>query len=239
MFQNIKRFYIVNLLMFLVSLSFLACIQGCASVPHISQLPSQETSKIQKDCRKIFPQGKWRFVHSIQVNIAGKKRTNLIGITQVDSESRSLQSVLMTIEGMVVFEAKYDKQDIKIKKSTPPFDSPHFAKGLIQDVKFIFLLPSGECIDAGLSENDEYICRYKKDSSHTKDIEVSKNKRQYTVNLYNKGKKIRTLSAIYRNSTQKSSPYSPPQRLQLKSYSPSNNYSLKMNLIKTNRINPL
>lgn len=225
------------IVIFLASVAFLLSLSGCTSVPHINQPPFQDTSQIQQDCRKIFPKGSWRFVHSIQVNIAGKKRTNLLGITQVDSESRSLHSVLMTIEGMVVFEAKYENQDTTVKRATPPFDSPHFAKGLLQDVKLIFLPPQDKCIDVGLTNDGKFICRYSINSSRTKDIQVSSNKSEWSVSIYDTGKKTRTVTAMFKNSTQELSELSHPKRLHLKSYNSHNNYSLKMDLIKAKQLN--
>lgn len=236
MLQKKKSSYVSVTFRFLVYLTLLVTFHGCTSIPRINQPSYQDTSLIKNDCREIFPHGNWRFVHSIQVNMAGKKRTKLIGITQVDSESRSLHSVLMTIEGMVVFEAKYENQDTTVKRATTPFDSPHFAKGLIQDVKLIFLPPQDKCIDVGLTNDDQFICRYRTNSSRTKDIHVSRNKRKWSVYLYDKGKKTRTLSAMYNNSTPESSIPSHPKRLNLRSYNSHNNYSLKMELIEAKQL---
>lgn len=239
MFQKTIHYRLSTLIICFICFSFLLSFSGCYSVPHINTSPQLDSPQIQETCRQIFPQGKWRFVHSIQVSIAGKKSRKLIGITQIDSKSKSIHCILMTIEGMVVFEAKHKKQNTTVKRSTSPFDSPHFARGLIQDVKFIFLSPRENCIKAGLTNSNDYICRYNIDSTHTKDIHVDKDRKKWSVYLYNKGNKSRVLHAKFNNATQALLKSSPPKRLSLKSYRPHNNYTLQMDLIKSKQLNTL
>jgi hypothetical protein len=237
MFQKNKYLSLPAGIALLAFLAFILCSLGCSSMPRISQPSQQDHSKLVEKCNKIFPQGKWRFIHTIQVNIAGKKRTKLIGITQVDSKSRVLHSVLMTIEGIVVFDAKHKNQNTSVQKATPPFDSPHFAKGLINNVKLIFLSPKKDCIKSGSINRGEYICRYDIDKHRTKDIHINKNANAWSVYVYNDGKKTRTLHAEIADSHDKFTQYLPPKKLYLKLYGSNNNYSLRMELVKAKEIN--
>jgi len=210
---------------------------ACSSIPRINSPTPKEASRIQKDCRDIFPQGRWRFVHSIQVDLAGKQKTKLIGITQISSRSRRLHCVLMTIEGLVVFEAKRAQGNTVIKKATPPFDTARFAQGLMQDVQFIFFPPQGECIKAGLTNNKKKICRYKSDSSHTRDILMEKENGGWSVHHYKEGDLARSFQAFPGDSTEEPLSQAYPQEILLEANTPSWDYSLKMRLIKARNLN--
>lgn len=210
---------------------------ACSSIPQINSPTPKEASRIQKGCRGIFPQGRWRFVHSIRVDLAEKQKTELIGITQISSRSRRLHCVLLTIEGLVVFEAKRVKGNTVIKKATPPFDTAQFAKGLMQDVQLIFFPPQGECIKAGLTNNKEKICRYKTGSSHIRDILMEKENGGWSVHHYKDGNLARSLQAFPGDSTEKPLSSSYPQEILLEANTPSWDYSLKMSLIKARNLN--
>lgn len=218
-------------------LALLLPLSACSSLPQINSPSPKKASRIEKDCREIFPQGRWRFVHSIQVDLAGKQKTELIGITQISSRSRKLHCVLMTIEGLVVFEAKRVKGNTVIKKATPPFDTTQFAKGLMQDVQLIFFPPQGECIKAGLTKNKQKICRYKTGSSYTRDILMEKEDGGWSIHHYKDGKLARSLQAFPGDSTEE--PLSPayPQEIRLEASNPSWDYSLQMSLIKARNLN--
>ena len=218
-------------------LALLFSISACSSLPQINSPTPKRASRINKACREIFPQGKWRFVHSIQVNLAGKQKTELIGITQISSPSRKLHCVLMTIEGLVVFEAKRAKGNTVIKQATPPFDTAQFAKGLMQDVQLIFFPPPGKCIKAGLTDNKEKICRYKTDSSHTRDILMEKENGGWSVHHYIDGKLARSLQAFPGDSAEKTLSPAYPQEIRLEANNPSWDYSLQMSLIKARNLN--
>lgn len=110
-------------------------------------------------CDNPFVQGTYRFVHSVEGTLSDNHHLSVIGITVLSSESRSIHCVIMTIEGFVLFDAVYD-QKLTINRSIPPFDSEHFAHGMLEDIRFIFFKPTGPILATGWSANGEYICRY-------------------------------------------------------------------------------
>ncbi len=71
-----------------------------------------------------------------------------MGVTVISSRLRTNRSVIMTFEGFVVFDGEYDGRLI-VHRALPPFDSPHFAEGLMEDIRLIFFEPQGPVIGAG------------------------------------------------------------------------------------------
>jgi len=58
--------------------------------------------------RRIFPEGEWQFLHSIQVEMPGGRNFVMMGLTVISSRLQTRRSVIMTLEGFVVFDGEYD-----------------------------------------------------------------------------------------------------------------------------------
>ena len=93
----------------------------------------------------------------------------MMGLTVMSSRLRTSRSVIMTLEGFVVFDGEYDQQLI-VYRALPPFDSPHFAGGLMDDIRLIFLEPDGPVIGFGEVANGSIVCRHATPDGDTVDI---------------------------------------------------------------------
>jgi len=93
----------------------------------------------------------------------------MMGLTVMSSRLRTSRSVIMTLEGFVVFDGEYDQQLI-VHRALPPFDSPHFAGGLMDDIRLIFLEPDGPVIGFGEVANGSVVCRHAAPDGSTVDI---------------------------------------------------------------------
>ena len=167
----------------------LICSASCSTLPEIT--PDKPDIEIIKTCTSPFLKEKYRLVHSIHAEIPGRGSASLLGVVVIDPSNEKIDAALMTIEGLVIYSAHYDKM-ITINRALPPFDSYNFAEGMIDDIKQIFLNPKGRPASAGLNKNREDVCRYK-NNNITTDIVYNKNN-GWTLNQYNdKFKVIRTI----------------------------------------------
>jgi hypothetical protein len=90
----------------------------------------------------IFPRGRWQFLHTIDFKLANGGQGTAFGVLVLSPET--LHCVLMTIEGLVLFEAESRQTgQIEIHRTVPPFDNQEFAAGLMDDVRTIFRQPPG------------------------------------------------------------------------------------------------
>ena len=143
------RYKAQNSVLFLLGMLLLT---ACAGLPRINAVDTARVSKTIKACENAFPDGKWQFAHVIEANLPGGRDAQLIGVTEVSSNPKRIHAVMMTIEGLVLFDALEDDK-LTINRSVAPFDSIDFAKGLMEDIRFVFLKPDGEPIVAGITEN--------------------------------------------------------------------------------------
>ena len=93
-----------------------------------------------------------------------------MGITIVDPIERDVQAVIMTVEGLILFHARHSSDTTDILRAVAPFDSPKFAKGLIDDVRLLFLAPVGVKALSGISSSGAFTCRYSRSDDSTVDI---------------------------------------------------------------------
>jgi hypothetical protein len=99
----------------------------------------------------IFPGGRWQFLHTIDFKLANGGQGTVFGVLVLGPET--LHCVLMTIEGLVLFEAESRQTgQIEILRTVPPFDNQEFAAGLMDDVRTIFRRPQGGVQEGRLAD---------------------------------------------------------------------------------------
>jgi len=156
----IYRLLILILILFLVS---------CSRLPVIKPVDQAALSDIMRRCHQPFVDIPYRFVHAIEVTMPGGGAGTVVGVTVIDPASETIHSVIMTIEGFVLFDAQYEKE-VSVKRAVPPFNARHFAKHMMEDVRLILLAPQGRLSTAGILEDGSTICRY--DGSQGKIVDL-------------------------------------------------------------------
>jgi hypothetical protein len=94
----------------------------------------------------------------------------MTGVVRLSSQKRSLHCVLLTLEGLVLFEARIDDKDVSVLRALPPFDAPGFARGLVDDLMLIFLPPDNPPEIWGNMAGGIFACRFPEDSDGTRDV---------------------------------------------------------------------
>ncbi|MBW2708232.1 MAG: hypothetical protein JRD04_02950 [Deltaproteobacteria bacterium] len=146
-------------------------LTACAGLPRINAVDAARASKIIKTCENAFSEGKWQFAHVIEANLPGGRDAQLIGVTELSSRPKRIHAVMMTLEGLVLFDGLFDGK-LTLNRGVAPFDSIGFAEGLMEDIRFIFLKPDGEPIEAGITEDGFEVCRYRVSNDALVDVMV-------------------------------------------------------------------
>lgn len=149
----------------LVLLLLLASCSGRQHLPTLSGLAagdSSQSGQILQECGQVFLQGNWQLVHAIEFNRSGGGGGSLIGVTTLAGST--LHCLLMTVEGLVLFEAELDQEELVTRRAIAPFDNPEFASGLMDDVQTIFLPPPVQQPLTGRLAGGDVVCRYHPDN---------------------------------------------------------------------------
>ena len=216
----------------LMMLSFLAACAGRPQLPELTGLiadTSTAAGSSQQGCEQPFLAGHWQLVHAIDFNRGGRGGTSLIGVTTL--AGRRLHCLLMTVEGLVLFEAELDQQQLAIQRAIPPFDKADFARGLMADVQTIFVSPAQQPVTGRLA-GGETVCRYQADNGQITDIMMAA-AGGWQLNVYDSARQlIRTVSA---GSPLAKAGRMIPANLEL-SASGLNEYTLTMTLISADKL---
>lgn len=172
-------------------------LAGCARLPEIRTAEGISSAGPVAPCVSIFPQGRWQFVHSLQIQPPVGSEQTVLGVIQLSSQHRTFHCVLMTIEGLVLFEADFDGA-VKVRRALPPLDKPGMAEGIVQDISLIFLAPQQPLETAGYSKEAERICRYPSADLGVEDVALKRGG-LWEIRLYNQFHRLtRIVSAMSR-----------------------------------------
>jgi hypothetical protein len=202
-------------------------LTACAGMPRIIAVDTALASKTLKACENVFPDGKWQFAHVIEANLPGGREAQLIGVTELSSSPKRIHAVMMTIEGLVLFDALEDDK-LTINRSVAPFDSIGFAKGLMEDIRLMFLKPDGQPMGAGITENGFEICRYRVSAHAVIDVMVRPD-RMFEIRQYGNERLIRKVIFALKPGTI-------PEKIAFTAYEPAE-YRLNLRLISAEQIN--
>ena len=224
------------------SLCLLMCIGcmliSCSALPLPSLQPTDRASRVElpQTCRQLFPNGKWQFVHSIEAVMPGGQRGLVMGVTIISSRNKSAHCVLMTIEGLVVFDARYDQQ-LVINRAVAPFDHEGFAAGLISDIQLIFFMPEGPLVETGNDPNGASVCRYRNPDGRIIDLVIDADHTRH-IRQYNAQERLsRTVDAFFTKQEPEGDGPDFPDRLELKAHDVAG-YTLIMDLVDAVPLGP-
>ena len=144
---------------------------GCLPAPETG-FPTGAPEDLQS-CVAIFPSEPWECVHKIEAVVREGVSSTMLGITKGDPVLRKLHTVLLTSEGFIVFEAEQVGDTLSVLKTVAPFDSPAFARGLMEDVTLLFLAPQGRPSKWGRRADGAALCEWENPDGSRKEVLVS------------------------------------------------------------------
>ncbi len=151
----------------------LCLLASCAGLPPVT--PGGDAPRAGADEAfapgTVFPEGRWQLLHAIQAELPGGRTLVMLGLTVMSSTGRSCRSVLMTLEGFVVFDGEHDGR-LTVHRALPPFDSPHFADGLMEDIRLVFFAPEGPVVATGTLPDGGAVRRHRLPDGGTVDVEL-------------------------------------------------------------------
>jgi hypothetical protein len=217
------RYKTPNPIFFLLGVLLLT---ACAGVPHIIAVDTALIPKTKKTCETVFQKGTWQFAHVIEATLPGGLKSQLIGVTEVSSNPERIHAVMMTVEGLVLFDGLEDGK-LNIRRGVAPFDSRAFAKGLMEDIRLMFLEPDGEPMDVGITGNGFDICRYRVSDDWIVDVMVRPDL-MFEIRKYGSEK-------LFRKVVAELNPKAIPKKIAFTAYEPAG-YHLKLRLISAEQI---
>jgi hypothetical protein len=203
-------------------------LMACSSLPQIKPARPDLQPNLRERCQSVFPAGPHQFVHSIEARLPDDSRSMAIGIVTLDPGTGVIRCVIMTIEGFVLFDARY-QQTVTVNRAVHPFDSPEFAKNMMEDIRFIFFQPGGALVATGVFDNDFPGCRWRNSDGLAVDV-VLNQQRGWLIRKYDVSDHVSGQVRAYALN-----PEGIPEKIELSRHRfPS--YTLKMTLLQAERL---
>ncbi|HPK52910.1 MAG TPA: hypothetical protein PK114_00525 [Smithellaceae bacterium] len=154
---------------------------SCRSLPVINPvLPPAGMKEVV--CPAPFLKESVRLIHAIEFRLAGENRGAVIGITVADPATRSVSCAIMTVEGLVLFEAE-SFPSLKVKRALAPFNTEDFARNMINDIRLIFFTPEGDIQERGTLSDGAHTCRWREKGGARIDV-VARQPAGIEINKY-------------------------------------------------------
>ncbi len=209
---------------------------ACATLPRLEPVGSEQETALARSCETRFPEGKWRFIHTIQATLQGNRRAVMTGVTVMDSAARTLHSVMMTVEGLVVLDAVDADGVLTLNRGVPPFDAESFARGMMADIRLMVFKPGGAPEAVGISGEGTPACRYDAGPERTVFIAVDPETGDWTLRQYRGRRLARTVEARMGDHSTAGAGAPVPKRLTLTAHGFPRPYTLDMTLLEGERI---
>jgi hypothetical protein len=134
---------------------------GCgAARTRIIPLTGAEARQTALGCERVFPHGAFEATHVVEASIPFSDDTSLIGVVAGEANHKQFRSLLLTQEGIVVFDAVRRGTVIEVVRALPPIDPEGFGRAMTDDVKQILFLPDGSDPEVGRTEQGTAVCRW-------------------------------------------------------------------------------
>ncbi len=155
----------------LALLALLSLLSSCAGLPAIRPVPAgPERDSLRGRCEAAFARRAFRAVHVIEASLPMGNESSLVGVTLADPSRLRFRSVLLSVEGLTLFDATSTPEGFVVHRAVPPLDDEGFGRGLVSDVALALLPPSGEIVQAGRLEDGSPICRYRDAGTRVMDV---------------------------------------------------------------------
>ena len=173
-------------------LGFLVFTAGC--FPKAETTLSPGSPDDLPACYGPFPSGTWESVYKIDVMMARGVSSSLLGVTKGESTERTLHSVLLTPEGFILFDAELREGGVTVRRAVAPFDSPAFARGLMEDVALLLLPPRGKPETWGKEADGTRVCRWESPDGSRTEVRGEMGKGWRILRRDDRGEVIREVS---------------------------------------------
>jgi hypothetical protein len=212
---------------------FLVLGIACQPLLRPDRPPGSPVPPDTESCSIPYPKNSFRAIHAIDISLPLGRQSTVIGIIIADLSSGRLRTTLLSLEGLVLFDATSVNRVTQIHRALPPLDTGAFAENLITDVKFLFWPENSTANISAWRKNGTTTCRRTISPAGILETRSDGSGARILRQYDEKGKLIREATA--------SGPVSPegfPQKMRLQVYRGIGDYSLSLELVEGELIEP-
>jgi len=149
-------------------LAALGLLASCAPGP-VPLRPAPDLTDAR--CRALYPAESFRAVHAIDVTLPFGGETSVLGVMAVDPATRRTRCMLLSAEGLVLFDGVLERGAFDVRRALAPLDDAAFAEGLAADVRLLFEAPPGPPSERGRTPDAAAVCRWSEEGREVELLE--------------------------------------------------------------------
>lgn len=174
----------------LVPLLLTVLAAAACTAPHaLRPLDPALISVVSAGCQRPFLKETQRLVHALEAELPDGKKGAGIGVLLADPRRRTFRSMLMTVEGWVLFDIE-KSETLTVHRAVPPFDSHGFSRRMEEDVALAFFPPVAASLVLGQGEDGAMVCRFGNADGRGVDV-LDRGGGAMEVRLYGEGRDLR------------------------------------------------
>ncbi|MBL0714871.1 MAG: DUF3261 domain-containing protein [Desulfosarcina sp.] len=143
----------------LLPLVALVLLSACQSLPVIVPAPFENAVADHSDPGP-FVRHPWQMVHSIESRWPDGGRGFMLGVLTVEPQTDTIACAVLSLEGLLLFQARYENGRLEVTRALPPFHHPQMAGRMLEDIRLIFLAPPHEAVLQGLGPDNRWTRRH-------------------------------------------------------------------------------
>lgn len=195
-----------------------AVLTACQSLPAIAPAPPATAPKLHA-MQPPFVQQPWRLVHSIESRWPDGGQGFMLGVLNIDPQTGTLDCAVLSLEGLLLFQARYADGQLTVARALPPFHHPRMAGRMLEDIRLIFLAPADRVVEQGLGPDGRWTRRYESPLG-TIDVSVTDDE-NYTIRRFDSRNRLQRQVEIATCRTPETAGTEPvPCRITLKARGP-------------------
>jgi hypothetical protein len=154
---------------------------GCGSATtKILRLSAADEQRTAEDCERVFPPAPFEATHVVEASIPFSDDTSLIGVVAAQPNNQGFRSLLLSQEGIILFDATRRGETIEVARALPPIDADGFGRHMTDDVRLVLIHPEGQRPEVGHTQQGARICRWTSGEEQVEVVLLSQHEAQLT-----------------------------------------------------------
>lgn len=133
---------------------------GCgAAATKIFPTRDDQALRTSAACERLFPRAGFELSSVVEASIPFSDDASLLAVVTAPADQHEFRSVLLTQDGVVIFDAVRRGDHIDVKRALPSLNAASFGRKMTDDIRLLVMRPRGTLREVGTTDAGKPICR--------------------------------------------------------------------------------
>lgn len=133
---------------------------GCGvAATKIVPIPDDQALRTSAACERLFPRAGFELSSVVEASIPFSDDASLLAVVTAPADQHEFRSVLLTQDGVVIFDAVRRGEQIDVARALPSLNGATFGRKMTDDIRLLVMRPRGTLREVGTTDAGRPICR--------------------------------------------------------------------------------